>query len=120
MYCTHSRAYLGLDAAHCPDCQQTFDFGSKTYEQILKRGHDKELPEYKESGVVDDTKSFKEFAIGDDKSEHSLHSHQFTPVWQSDCTVVSWCKCGEKRECNIQELRESLQSCIGLKAEYLP
>ena len=60
MYCTHERAHLGLDAAYCPDCQKTFDYGSTTYGQILKRGCGREPPEDTEFGVVDNSSMSRE------------------------------------------------------------
>ena len=127
MYCTHESAHLGLDAAYCPDCQQTFDFGNKTYEQILKCGSGREPPENTESSVADKTRSSKGLDVGEKDASpervssncDSAHSHQFTLVWQSDCTLVSQCSCGEKRECNIKELRELLRNCIIVRSEYL-
>ena len=118
MYCTHESAHIGLDATYCPDCQQTFNFGSKTYVQILERGSLPEAPEDTKLGVVDDTKSSRGFEVSSASSVPSTHSHQFTPVWQSDCTLISGCNCGEKQECNILELREYQRSCINVRAEY--
>ncbi len=116
--CTHERAHLGLDAAYCSDCQQTFSSGSKTYGQILKRASSSGsgTPEDTESDVADNTQSSRGLKVD---VRPQTHSHQFIPVWQSDCTLVSRCKCGEKRECTLQELREAQRSCINLRAEYL-
>ena len=118
-HCTHSRAHIGLDTAYCPDCQQTFDFGSETYGQILKRGSSKEPSEDTECSVTNDTQSSGGFKVGNAFVVNNTHSHQFTPVWQSDCTLVSRCSCGEKRECNINELQELLRNCIIVRSEYL-
>ncbi len=117
-HCTHLHAYFGLDAAYCPDCQQTFDSGSRTYGQILKRGSRRESPEDTKLCGSDDTESsFKGFEFG--AVGNNAHEHQFTLVWSADCTLVSRCSCGEKRGCDVQELQELLRNCIVVRAEYL-
>lgn len=117
-HCTHLHAYFGLDAAYCPDCQQTFDSGSRTYGQILKRGSRRESPEDTKLCGSDDTESsFKGFEFG--AVGNNAHEHQFTLVWSADCTLLSRCSCGEKRGCDVQELQELLRNCIVVRAEYL-
>jgi len=49
----------------------------------------------------------------------STHEHEFSAVWTADCTLASLCKCGQKQECDISQLQESLCQCISLKAQYL-
>ncbi|MES1026710.1 ParB N-terminal domain-containing protein [Gloeocapsa sp. BRSZ] len=53
------------------------------------------------------------------RQEPTKHEHQFTPVWQSDGTLVDWCHCGQERECDFSVLEKFLHCCIRVKSDYL-
>lgn len=53
------------------------------------------------------------------RQELTKHEHQFTPVWQSDGTLVDECNCGQERECEVSVLERFLHSCINVRSDYL-
>ena len=110
--CAHSNAWAGLDGCYCPDCQQTFSSGTKTYEQILKNTSRSRTREDTGPGVADNAKNSRGLDVGDrfcDSEPQLEHEHNWqSTTWTSDSRAIRVCRCGATEEISDEAALEKL------------
>lgn len=122
--CNHSNAWAGLDGCYCPDCQQTFSSGTKTYEQILKNTSRSRTREDTGPGVANNAKNSRGLDVGDrvcDPEPQPIHEHNWqSTTWTSDSKAIRVCRCGATEEISDEStLRKLLENLERLRQELI-